>query len=65
MEKNTNLEFMKMKLVNYAKKNGFDKIDIDTINECDFENRLKHCLNILERTGKLTSSQLNYIILTD
>lgn len=65
MEKNTNLEFMKMKLVNYAEKNNFNKIDINTIKECDVESRLKHCLNVLKKTGKLTSSQLNYIILTD
>ncbi len=65
MEKNTNLEFMKKKIADYAQKNGFDKIDLETINECDNENRLKHCLNILERTGALTSSQLNYILLTD
>lgn len=65
MEKNTNLEFMRTKLINYAEKNNFNKIDIDTIKDCDFESRLKHCLNVLEKTGKLTSSQLNYIILTD
>ena len=65
MEKTTNLEFMKKKLVDYAIKNKFDKIDIDTIKECNIERRLKYCLDILEKTGKLTSNQLNYIILTD
>ncbi len=65
MERNNNLELMKKKLIDYAEKNGFDKIDINTIKECEFERRLMHCLNILEETGELTSSQLNYIILTD
>lgn len=65
MEKNTNLEFMKKKLVDYAEKNGFNKYDINIIKECDYEKRLKYCLEILDETGSLTSSQLNYIILTD
>lgn len=65
MEKNTNLESMKTKLVDYAKKAGLSQMDIDTIEECDFEKRLRYCLEILEETGELTSNQLNYIILTD
>ena len=65
MEKNTNLESMKTKLIDYGKKAGFSQIALDTIEECDYESRLQHCLNILERTGKLTTNQMYYLLLTD
>lgn len=65
MEKNTNLESMKKKLIDYGKKAGFSQMDIHTIEECDYEKRLRYCLEILEENGELIPNQMYYLLLTD
>ena len=39
---------MKKKLIDYAEKKNYGKVLIDTIKECESENRLRMCLEILE-----------------
>ena len=64
-EMNDKLEDMKKVLIDYAKKQNYSQVIIETIEESESERRLQMLLEILEEKGELTTTQITYAILTD
>ena len=62
---NEKLEDMKKVLIDYAKKQNYSQVIIETIEEAESERRLQMLLEILEEKGELTTTQITYAILTD